>query len=232
MSDFSFNGTAGASQSTDSSLPYGDIYEVTFDGCAITEGQYGPVFEIKFKSPQGVLNHKIFEPKRDDKNDSFARRRGETNGKAWAFPSAVEGHQLLFKHLLDEIAPEFAKRIDNGEKMEFKTWNDLCKIVIKETTPFIGTVTNIKVMPNYKGFSELGVAYNIGSDDKARISSNGIGKKLAFSAYEIKQIEKARNAAKIAKQAVPTAKEEFALFTPATETDTSDLDLSFNTSEL
>lgn len=228
--DFSFNNTAGASQNTNKTLEFGEIHKVAFQGCEIIDGQWGPVFEIKFKSPEGELTHKIFEPKKDGLINAWERKTGETNGKPWTLPAPVETYQLLLKHLLDEIAPDFAKRIDNGEKMEFRTWNELCKIVIKETSPFIGKETQIKVMPNNKGFSELGVGYMIDRNtDKAKIVDNGIGKNLKFSPYDLTKINKAKENIKNAKDFKATKVSNLSNdnFLEDKKSDSNDIDLEF-----
>ncbi len=71
---FSFNTTAGASQSSAKPrLAGNDIYNVKFDGCEIVDikGVKDPdkvykVIKLKFSNGDGIYEHTVFEPRPED----------------------------------------------------------------------------------------------------------------------------------------------------------------------
>lgn len=208
---FSFNTTAGASQSsTRPRLAGNDIYTVKFDGCEIVDikGVKEPdktykVLKLKFSNTDGYYEHTVFEPKADD----FTRGESEfTNkdGKKEKIPQAsgVENIMLLFKHAIDSINPTIAKQIDEGTKnLGASNWDGLRELVAKILNAGKGTTVQIKLLKNSKGeptfpgfYSGLTKPDPITGASKAYIRNNFIGEKLSFSTYEVQRISNEANA--------------------------------------
>lgn len=204
MSTFSFNTTAGASQSAAKSrLTGNDIYTVKFDGCEIVDikGVKDPsmtykVLKLKFSNEEGTFEHTIFEPKQSDFN------RTETeftkDGKTEKIPQAsgVENMMLLFKHAIDAIAPKVGKQIDDGSKnLGAPNWEGLRLLVSQILDSGKGTETKIKLMINNKGEAQFpGFFSGVSREGKAYIRNNFMGEKLAFSTYELTRINNAATA--------------------------------------
>jgi hypothetical protein len=227
---FSFNTTAGTSQSTTKPrLSGNNIYDVKFDGCEIEDiqGKKDPtmiykVLKLKFSNDDGAFEHTVFEPRAED----FDRRESEfTNkqGKTEKIPQAsnVESMMLLFKHAIDSIVPSVGKEIDAKTKsLTAGNWEDLRKLVVQILDKGKGTTTRIKLMKNGKtgeatfpgfftGLTKEGVPY---------VKNNFIGAKIAFSTYELQRISNEATAK-------PTKASEFAI---APEPESQDgLDLNF-----
>lgn len=204
---FSFNTTAGASQSSAKPrLAGNDIYTVKFDGCEIIDikGVKDPdktykVLKLKFSNPEGTYEHTVFEPRQED----FTRGENEyTNkeGKKEKIPqsSGVENMMLLFKHAIDSINPTIAKQIDEGTKnLGAANWDGLRELVAKILNAGKGATVQIKLLKNSKGeatfpgyFSGLTKPDPVSGVSKAYIRNNFIGEKLTFSTYEAQRIAK------------------------------------------
>ena len=196
---FSFNTTAGASQSsTKSRLAGNDIYDVKFDGCEIVDikGVKEPdkiykVLKLKFSNEEGTFEHTVFEPRPED----FTRGESEyttKEGKKEKIPQAsgVENIMLLFKHAIDSIAPAIGKEIDNGTKnLGAADWNGLRTLVAKILDSGKDKEFQIKLLKNNKGEATFpGFFSGITKEGKAYVRNNFIGTKLAFSTYEITRI--------------------------------------------
>jgi len=230
MSGFSFDATAGTSQSTTKPrLAGNNIYDVKLDGTEIQDiqGVKEPtaiykVLKIKFSNDEGSFEHTVFEPKPDDfkrTESEFKNKNGNT--EKIPQPSNVESMMLLFKHIIDGFVPEVAALIDKKEKtLAAKDWDALRKLVAsilekgKDRTDKIKLITNnageAKFPGYFAGLSREGVCY---------VRNNFVGPKVAFSAYEITKMT-ASSTAKI------TPVEDFI---PETPQDTQDngLDLDF-----
>ncbi len=197
---FSFNTTAGASQSsTKPRLAGNDIYDVKFEGCEIqdikgvkdTSAVY-KVLKLKFANEQGTYEHTVFEPRPED----FKRGENEytsKEGKKEKIPqtSGVENMMLLFKHAIDSINPTVAKQIDEGTKNLGATdWDGLRKLVVQILDAGKGTSMQIKLLRNTKGEATFpGFFAGITKEGKAYVRNNFIGDKLSFSTYEKQRIE-------------------------------------------
>ena len=208
---FSFNTTAGASQSTTRPrLAGNEIYTVKFDGCEIQDikGVKEPdktykVLKLKFSNSEGTYEHTIFEPRQED----FTRGENEyttKEGKKEKIPqpSGVENIMLLFKHAIDSINPTIAKQIDEGSKnLGAANWDALRELVAKILNAGKGATIQIKLLKNSKGeaifpgyFSGLTKPDPVSGVSKAYIRNNFIGEKLAFSTYESQRIANESNA--------------------------------------
>lgn len=202
---FSFDGTAGASQSTSKPrLAGNDIYDVKFDGVEIQDiqgvkdtSQLYKVLKLKFSSEEGSFEHTVFEPKEKDFEDTeteFTNKNGNT--EKIKQPAPVKGMMLLFKHLIDAVNPAVAAQIDKKEiQLTAPNWDKLRELVISILTPVIGASTKIKLIIDNKGearFPGFFTAYS--KEGKAYIRNNFIGMKVAFTPYELTKIKTASTA--------------------------------------
>lgn len=240
MSGFSFNTTAGASQSTiKPRLAGNEIYTVKFDGCEIQDivGVKDPtmtykVIKLKFSTDDGSFEHTVFEPKSTD----FERTENEFTDKTGKKskipqPSNVESMMLFFKHAIDSINPTVALKIDSGAaNLNAASWEDLRKLVANILDAGKGTSFKIKLLKN----SKTGEATFPGffasirkEDNKAYVKNNFIGPKVAFSSYEVERIKKEASA-------TPTRTASSAINADlAPEVDNGDgLDMNFSTADL
>ena len=124
--NFSFNGTAGASQGTTfKKLEGNTIPVVKFDGCEVVDvqGVKDPtqvyrLLKLKFSNDEGTFEHTCFEPKPADferrETDYTDKKTGET--KKIPQPSNVESMMLLFKHAIDALNPVNTE-LFNNEKL-------------------------------------------------------------------------------------------------------------------
>lgn len=205
MSNFSFDATAGASQSTTKNRLVGNsIYNVALEGCEVQDitGVKDPsaiykVIKIKFSNEDGAYEHTVFEPRPDD----FKRGENEITNKNGnkekiPQPSNVESMMLLFKHIIDAYVPEVAKQIDNKEKsLGAKSWDELRKLIVAILEKGKGRKNNIKLIKDNKGEAKFpGYFASISKDGTAYIRNNFIGEKVAFTAYEADKINKEASA--------------------------------------
>lgn len=202
--NFSFDATAGASQSTvKPRLEGNEIYDVVFDGCEIKDikGVKDPdalykVLILKFSNEDGSFEHTIFEPRPED----FKRGENEFTNKNGAIekipqPSRVESMMLLFKHAIDALNPAVSKAIDEGKKqISAPNWEALRALIVKILDPVKGVKTKIKLVTSSKGEASFPFFSAVNRDSKAYIRNNFIGEKLAFTAYEMQKIKAAAGA--------------------------------------
>lgn len=242
MGAFSFNTTAGASQSTTKPrLSGNEIYTVKFDGCEIVDiqGVKDPtlvykVIKLKFSNEDGCFEHAVFEPKDTD----FTRTENEftdnKTGKKSMIPqpSNVESMMLFFKHAIDSINPTIAMKIDGGTvNLNAASWEELRTLVAKilddgsKTTEF-----KIKLLKNSKTGEATFPGFFTGikkDDNKAYVKNNFIGPKVSFSVYEAGKILKESTAV-----VTNTAKSAFNGDLNETSASDSGLDMNFDTSNL
>lgn len=206
MSSFSFDGTAGASQSSSKSkLAGNEIHIVKFDDCEIKDitGVQDPskTFKnliLKFSNKDGYFEHTVWEPKSTD----FQRPEPkEYNGNKIQSPSNVETMNLIFKHAFDTISPAIAKQIDEGKKLSAKDWDELRKLVKQILDKGKGTELALKLGKNNKGEAVIpSFPTSISKEGKVYISNNFIapvedGKhKLFFSAKEVARMTNEKTA--------------------------------------
>ena len=226
---FSFNTTAGASQSSiKPRLEGNNIHEVKFVGCEIQDiqgvkdpSQVYKVIKLKFENEEGSFEHTVFEPRQED----FVRKENEITtkeGKKEKIPqtSGVENMMLLFKHVIDAVNPTIAQQIDNGTKnLGAANWDDLRNLVAKILDAGKGVTTTIKLLNNNKGeaifpgfFAGLRKPDPITGESKPYIRNNFIGNKLGFSPYETSRMT-----------TMATAKPTNMSFEPEPSTDLSDI---------
>ena len=202
--NYSFSApTPGASHSNVKPLFEGnDIYNVTFNGCTskdVTgkkdETMTYKTLIISFGNEDGYFTHTVFEPKKDD----FARPTTDVMGNPLKFPkpSNVETMMLLFKHLIDAVNPEVAKKIDSGElSLGANSWDELRNKVVEFTEPAKGKVqTSIKLLKGKNG-ATFPFFTSLSREGNPYVNNNIIGNKLFFSSYEKQRITVAQNAPK------------------------------------
>lgn len=235
MESFSFDATAGASQSTTKPRLLGNnIYTVKFDGCEIKDiqGVKDPtalykVLSLKFSNDEGSYDHTVFEPKGDDYKRTDKEFTNK-NGNIEKIPQAsnVESLMLFLKHIIDAVNPTVAKQIDSGEKkLGAKSWDELRNLISNILNAGKGAQTKIKLLKNKAGEATFpGFFTAVNRDGKAYIRNNFVGEKVAFTAYEIDRI-KNENTAK------PTDAATLDLGIEEKATD-SGLDLNFEVSGL
>ena len=231
MSSFSFDATAGTSQSTSKPrLAGNNIYDVKFDGCEIQDiqGVKDPsvmykVLKFKFSNDEGTFEHTVFEPKADDFKRTESKLKNKNgNEEKIPQPSNVEAMMLFFKHVIDGFAPEVAAKIDKKEiSITAKTWDELRQKVVTLLSKSKGNSNKIKLIKNtngearfpsfFTGLSREGIAY---------VRNNFIGQKVAFSSYELDRI-------KNASEASITPASSFTPEVGTTSSDDSGLDLDF-----
>ena len=204
--DYSFSApTPGASHSNVKPLFEGnDIYNVVFNGC-ISKDVVGKKDEtmtyktlvINFGNEDGYFTHTVFEPKKED----FVRPTTDIMGNPLKFPkpSGVETIMLLFKHLIDAVNPEVAKKIDAGElSLGANSWDELRDKIVEFTEPAKGKVrTNIKLLKGKSG-ATFPFFTSVSREGAAYVNNNIIGNKLFFSSYEKQRISVAANTPKAA----------------------------------
>ena len=199
MANFSFNITAGASQSTSLPLlPGNEIHEVVFSE-AIAEDIQGvadpskvfKVINIIFKNDKGMFKHTVWEPRDED----FDRRKTEFTGKDGKIstienPSNVESMLLLFKHIIDVVNPKISKQIDSGEKsLGAKDWDGMRKLVCDIMNAGKETPTKIKLLTNKKGEACFPGFFSTLKENGPSIKNNFVGDKLGFTPYEAGRIK-------------------------------------------
>lgn len=229
---FSFDATAGTSQSTSKPrLKGNNIYEVQLDGVEIQDIQgvkdtsvTYKTLKIKFSNEEGTFEHTVFEPRPSD----FERTENEItnkNNNKEKIPQAsnVETMMLLFKHIIDGFVPKVAAQIDNKERsLVAKNWEELRKLVSAILETGKGNKNKIKLV-EYKDEARFpGFFAAVNREGVAYVRNNFVGPKVAFTAYELKKIQEAANAA-------PTTASEYQSPTDLGSDNTdSGLDLNFD----
>lgn len=230
---YSFDATAGASQSTvKPRLEQNKIHDVILEDCKIEDivGVKDPsltykIIKIIFSNENGQYEHAIFEPKGDD----FKRtvKTGTKDGKEYSIPqpSNVETMMLLLKHVIDGFVPEWAEQIDSGKKsLVAKDWDQLRNLVIKILASGKGRQNKIKLIGNKKGEGIFpGFFVSINREGNPYVKNNFIGSKVAFTAYEIQR-------AKEAQEASPNRMEATSNF--SAQSSPANLDLDFSMEDL
>ena len=223
MMNFDFGMTAGASQSTArKQLEGNNIYDVKFDGCEARDfaGVQDPtrsfkVLDIKFSNEDGYFTDTVWEPTEQDMQDS--------QGAFGPQPSNIKQMMLKFKHLIDAVNPDLAKKIDSGEqKLNAPSWDALRQFMVKATTPGIGTATKIKLIKSNKGEARFPYFANYNKAGQLYMSTNFIGDHIFWTNKELNKIKQANEA----KPTTPT--DPFSFTAPANKANTDSFDATFN----
>lgn len=193
--DFNLSGVQ-ATSSTQKRLAPWAIYPVEFKGCRkeSVAGKKDPtatydILKVRFEGEDGYYEESIFYPK-----DSDAERPTYTSkdGHEYQGASNWERTKFFVVQLITVLCGEEGMKKFQEVSTKFKSFDDLVTVLVKMTTPKIGTKTNLKlvgrtrenvvepVLPKF-------VAVN--KDGEAFCSDNFIGDKLFFSNYEKQRID-------------------------------------------
>ncbi len=223
--DFNLNGVQGTSNTQKRLAPWG-IYPVEFKGCRkeSVAGKKDPtmtydILKVRFEGEDGYYEESIFYPK-----DSDAERptyKGK-DGHEYQGASNWERTQIFVIQLVTVLCGEEGMKKFQEISSKFKSFDDLVTVLVKMTTPKVGTKTNLKLVgrtrenvvePTLPKF----VAVN--HDGQVFCSDNFIGEKLFFSDYELQRVNEYKNA-------VPT---DMGKVDASVLTDNSDMnDIDFN----
>lgn len=208
MSGFSFESTAGSSQSSIKPKLAGNaIHNVTFKGAeskdfegkGANEGKIFKVITFTFENEDGVFEHTIYEPTTTSDyggGNAFMRGESEYNGTKFPTPSTVESIMLLFKHILDVANPTVAKLIDEKKKTLAKpNWDEIRAFVVTLMTDVTkGAIkdaeTKIKLLKNKKGEAIFpGYFSGLSREGNLYMKNNFVGDKIAFLPKEMTKIQ-------------------------------------------
>jgi len=231
---FSFDGTAGTSQSTSKSkLEVNKIHTVALESCELQEivgvkdiTAVYKVLKLRFSNDDGYYEHTVFEPRPDDFKREIRTVVDKKTGKENKIPQAsgVESMMLLFKHIIDAFVPEVGKKIDNKEvSLGAANWDELRKLIKKILDRGKGKTSSIKLIKNSKG-EPIFPSYFAGltREGVAYVRNNFIGEKLAFTPYETDQFNKEASA-----KITPASGFNFNDGESNSSNDSDDMDLDF-----
>lgn len=192
------------------------INEVQFKGVEersgnTKDGGVWKAIQFKFAGANGVFEPMFFCPK----EDGDQRMTGETAGRKWELPSAVEQLQFTIAHVVGTLAPANFEKLQNISIELPKDFSKLVDVVKKATASAVNKTTNIKVIGDNKGYAAVPNFISINREGVAYISNNWVGENLAFTASELKKKETQA-------KAKPTAVNDVA--PDSTEDANSDLD--------
>lgn len=156
------------------------------------EGNNWKAIQFKFAGNGGIFEPMIFCPKEDGGD---VRPSGESNGRRWEMPSALEQLQFTIAHIVGTLVPSNFEKLQKISLELPAEFDKLVDTVKKALAPAFNKSTNIKLIGDNRGYAAIPNFININKDSgEAYISNNWIGDNLAFSAYEIKKMEAAKNA--------------------------------------
>lgn len=175
--------------------PWG-IYEVTFKGIEpikgkSKEGKDWQAIKLKFASDQGIFEPMLFCPG----EGGDVRPSGKTGDREWTMPSPLESFMYGIAHVGEKLGKE-----DMWKKMQGVAYTlpeDFDKIVKNLTQVISGSVnktTSIKLVGDSRGYAAIPQYVGLSKDGSAFISNNWLGDNLAFSTYEVNQMNKQKNA--------------------------------------
>lgn len=171
------------------------IYDVVFKGIELTkgtnkEGNEWKAMKIKFAGDEGTFDALVFCP-----GDNGAERvSGETGGKKWELPSALENLKFTIAHLLTNLAPENIEKFNKVTVSLPDEFEKLVDLLVKALAKAVNKHTKLKLIGNSKGYATLPNFVNINKDGDAYISNNWLGETVAFSDYEVKKMNEQKNA--------------------------------------
>lgn len=173
------------------------IYDVVFKGIELSkgtnkEGNVWKAMKIKFSGDEGIFEPLIFCP-----GDNGAERvTGETGGKKWELPSALEQLQFTIAHVMTNLAPEMMEKFSKaatGLSLP-EDFEKLVEIMNKALAKSLNKHTRLKLIGNSKGYASLPSFVSINKEGEAYISNNWLGETVAFSDYEVKKMNEQKNA--------------------------------------
>lgn len=180
------------------------IHNAKFNGLAlnqITSQKDGSIYNTMQLTLDvdgyGDYTHNFFEPTSDKRTPS---QFGEN-------PSQVEHFMVSLRQIFDALDPKIGEMIDNNnivikdangnnKKVDVGDldFNNLVKLAVILTKPYIGTELEVKLVPQSNGFNSLpGFPAKINRAGALGIATRFIGHNLTLSQSEQKRIEQAQN---------------------------------------
>ncbi len=177
------------------------------------DGSTWKAIQFKFSGDKGIFEPMFFCPKEGgDKRNS-----GETDGRKWELPSQIEQLALTIAHVVGTLSPANYAKLQNVSLDLPKDFDKLVDMVRKALASSVNKSTNIKLVADNRGYAAIPNFININKNGEAYISNNWLGENLAFSSYEIKKMEKAKNSK-------PTEIDEDVTASPDSSSDDDGLD--------
>ena len=109
--------------------------------------------KIKFSGDEGIFEPLIFCP-----GDNGAERvTGETGGKKWELPSALEQLQFTIAHVMTNLAPEMMEKFSKaatGLSLP-EDFEKLVEIMNKALAKSLNKHTRLKLIGNSKGYVQV-----------------------------------------------------------------------------
>ena len=188
--NFNLSNTTGAASQHIKAF---EITKVTFEGIELKSGtskndRDWKALQLNFKGDGWTFSPMFFCPGEDGEN----RISGETDGRKWEMPSAMEELIHNVGHFMHVIAPENFEKIKGKINLELpKEFDKLVEILSKATEKSIGKEFFVKTVANNQGFANLPRVVKINSKSgESFLGSNWIsvdGKDLSFTASELKK---------------------------------------------
>lgn len=205
------------------------IYDVFFKGFEYIEGEKDgkkwQAMKIKFQGKEGgTFEPTVFCPG----EKGMERVTGETMGKPWVLPSAMENLSFTLAYVANKLFKEVFDK--NKDKLAVELPKDFKKLVeamqkLAEAGKAIDKETKIKVVGNKKNYASLPNFINISKAGDCYISNDWIGNNIAFSAYELKKMKSQTEAAPTN---MDTAVSDFKVDTTSEENNDLDFDVNLD----
>lgn len=173
------------------------IYDVVFKGIELVkgknkEGNEWKAMKIKFSGEEGIFEPLVFCPG----EDGGERITGETGGKKWELPSALEQLQCSVAHVMANLAPEMMEKFSKAASGLAipEDFEKLVEIMNKALAKAVNKQTKLKLIGNNKGYASLPNFVGINKEGEVYINNNWLGDTVAFSDYEVKKMNEQKNA--------------------------------------
>lgn len=187
--NFNLGVTTGAKEAT--SVLNAGIHNATFKGIVkdTINGKDGSVYDVMTLildiEGYGEYKHNFFEPTSSERSEGMYGQN----------PSQQEHFLIAVRQILDAVAPSVGEGIDNGTIKIGGTFTNLVNGIKKHTDPFIGTSTQVKILPGNNGYNGIpGFPARITRQGGLGIGTKFIGDNLTLSSSELKKIENAKSA--------------------------------------
>jgi hypothetical protein len=173
------------------------IYDVVFKGIELVkgknkEGNEWKAMKIKFSGEEGIFEPLVFCPG----EGGGERVTGETGGKKWELPSALEQLQCSVAHVMANLAPEMMEKFSKAASGLAipEDFEKLVEIMNKALAKAVNKQTKLKLIGNNKGYASLPNFVGINKEGEVYINNNWLGDTVAFSDYEVKKMNEQKNA--------------------------------------
>lgn len=191
MATFSLTNTNGTAITR---LQAWTINEVVFKGVELKtgttkDGNEWKAMQVKFAGNGGIFEPMFFCPK----EGGDVRPSGETNGRSWEMPSQMEQLAFAVSHIVGTLAPANYEKLKKMSLDLPREFDKLVETVKKALAPAVNKSTNIKLIGDNRGYAAVPNFININKDGDAYISNNWLGENLAFTPFELKKMDAAKN---------------------------------------